>query len=61
MHEKQNDAIIEEVREIRHQISARFDHDPARLVAQYEELQKQYQGRLLDTLTKRDEKDQSAA
>jgi hypothetical protein len=61
MHEKQNDAVIEEVREVRHRISARFDHDPARMVAYYEDLQKQYQDRLLDTSTKKNEKDQSAA
>jgi hypothetical protein len=61
MHEKQNDAVIEEVREVRHRISARFDHDRTRLVAYYEDLQKQYQDRLLDTSTKKMEKDQSAA
>ena len=61
MHEKQNDAVIEEVREVRHRISARFDHDPTRLVTYYEDLQKQYQDRLLDTSTKKNEKDQSAA
>jgi hypothetical protein len=61
MHEKQNDAVIEEVREVRHRISARFDHDPTRLVAYYEDLQKQHQDRLLDTSAKKNEKDQSAA
>jgi hypothetical protein len=45
----QNDPVIEEVREVRHQISARFDHDPARLVAYYMEMQKQYEDRLLRT------------
>ncbi len=43
-----SDPVIEEVREARHRISARFDHDPARLVAYYMELQQQYQDRLLD-------------
>ncbi|MEW5930785.1 MAG: hypothetical protein AB1941_25270 [Gemmatimonadota bacterium] len=43
-----SDPVIEEVREVRHRISARFDHDPARLVAYYMELQQQYQDRLLD-------------
>ena len=43
------DPVIDEVREIRHRISARFDHDPARLVAYYMELQKQYQDRLITT------------
>ena len=44
-----SDPVIDEIREIRHRISARFDHDPAKLVAYYMELQKQYQGRLLQT------------
>jgi hypothetical protein len=61
MHEKQNDPVIEEVRAVRHRISARFDHDPTRLVAYYEDLQKQYQDRLLDTSATKNEKDQSAA
>jgi hypothetical protein len=61
MHEKLNDPVIEEVRAVRRRISARFDHDPARLVAYYEELQKRYQDRLLDTTTTKNEKDQSAA
>lgn len=43
-----SDPVIEEVREARHRISARFDHDPARLVAYYMELQQQYRDRLLD-------------
>jgi hypothetical protein len=42
-----SDPVIDQIREIRHRISARFDHDPAKLVAYYMELQKQYQGRLL--------------
>lgn len=42
-----NDPVIEEVREARRRISARFDHDPARLVAYYVEMQQQYQDRLL--------------
>lgn len=50
---KQNDPapdpVIDEIREVRHRISARFDHDPSRLVAYYMELQKQYQDRLIHT------------
>lgn len=42
-----SDPVIDEVREVRHRISARFDHDPAKLVAYYMELQKQYQDRLI--------------
>ena len=33
--------IVKEVREIRHKISARFDHDVGQLVAHYQELQEQ--------------------
>jgi hypothetical protein len=40
--------VIDEIREVRRRISARFDHDPERLVAYYMELQKQYEDRLLD-------------
>ena len=48
---KQNlsDPVIDEVREVRHRISARFDHDPAQIVAFYMETQKQYQDRLIET------------
>lgn len=33
------DQEINEVRKIRHEISARFDHDVSRLVAHYQELE----------------------
>jgi len=49
MKQTQNDPVIDEIREVRHRISARFDHDPARLVAYYMALQKQYQDRLIET------------
>lgn len=42
------DDAIEEVREIRRQISARFDHDPVKLVAHYMERQKRHGDRLVD-------------
>ena len=42
---RQSDPAIDEVREVRHRISARFDHDPTRLVAFYMEMQKQYRDR----------------
>ena len=41
--------VIDEIREVRHRISARFDHDPARLVAYYMELQERHRDRLMDT------------
>ncbi len=31
MKKNQSDPVIDEIREIRHRISARFDHDPERL------------------------------
>ena len=42
-----SDPVIDEVREIRHRISARFNHDPDRLVAYYQQLQQQFSDRLL--------------
>ena len=47
MKKSQNDPVIDEIREIRHRISARFNHDPTQLVAYYMERQKEYQGRLI--------------
>ena len=49
MNKADNDPVIDEIREVRHRISERFGHDPAKLVAYYMELQKQYKDRLLDT------------
>ena len=48
---KQNlsDPVIDEIREVRHRISARFDHDPTQMVAFYMEIQEQYQDRLIET------------
>ncbi len=43
------DPVIDEVREVRHRISERFGHDPARLVAYYMEMQEQYRDRLIRT------------
>jgi hypothetical protein len=56
-----NDQPIEEVRELRRRISARFEHDPARLVAYYIKLQEQYRDRLIDPAKTSEEKDQTAA
>ena len=38
---KQSDPVIDEIREVRRRISARFHHDPALLVAHYLERQGQ--------------------
>ena len=56
-----SDPVIDEIREVRHRISARFGHDPARLVAFYMELQKQYEDRLTETTKSPGRSDQSAA
>jgi hypothetical protein len=61
MTETLNDAPIEEVRELRRQISARFGNDPARPVAHYIELQEQYRDRLVDPSKQSKQNDQDAA
>jgi hypothetical protein len=61
MKQSQNDPVIDEIREVRHRISARFDHDPTRLVAYYIELQQQYQDRLIKADKTAERTDQSAA
>jgi hypothetical protein len=48
MKPSRDDPVIDEIREVRHRISARFDHDPERLVAYYIELQRRYQDRLME-------------
>jgi len=45
-----SDPVIDEIREVRHRISRQFDHDPARLVAHYMELQERYRDRLIQSL-----------
>jgi hypothetical protein len=42
-----SDPVIEEVWEVRRRISARVNHDPARLVQYYIELQRRYEGRII--------------
>ena len=55
-----NDPVIDEIREVRHRISARFDHDPTQLVSFYLEMQKQYQDRLTKTAKNTERRDQPA-
>ena len=43
-----SDPVIEEIREVRRRISARFGHDPERLFEHYMQVQKEYQERLVD-------------
>lgn len=45
---KDQDPTIDRIREVRHQISERFGHDPEKVVAYYAELEKEYAGRFLD-------------
>ena len=43
-----HDPVIEEIREVRHRISAQFNHDPERLLEYYMQLQEAHKDRLLD-------------
>jgi hypothetical protein len=61
MEQNLSDPVIDEIREVRHRISARFAHDPAQLVVYYMELQKQYQDRLIETTKQAERINQSAA
>ena len=41
------DPVIDEIRRIRHEISAEHGHDPRKLVEHYVKLQEQYEDRLV--------------
>jgi hypothetical protein len=43
----EGEEVIARVREARHRISERFDHDPYKLVAYYMERQRQHEERLV--------------
>lgn len=45
--EIKDDPAIAAIREVRHEISAEFDHDLSKLFEYFVELQKQYEERLL--------------
>ena len=49
MRQPEPDPPIDEIREIRHQISAQFNHDAGTLIEHYMKLQQEYKDRLLDT------------
>jgi hypothetical protein len=53
---KPSDPVIDEVRKVRHHISARVDHNPAKLVAYYMRLQEQYQDRLIGSAERAEHK-----
>ena len=61
MKQQPSDPVIDEIREVRHRISARGGHDPARLVAYYITFQEQYRDRLIDPAKTSKDTDQSAA
>lgn len=61
MNQAQSDPVIDEIREVRHRISARFNHDPAQLVAYYNQLQEDYRDRLLESPKANERGDESAA
>jgi hypothetical protein len=61
MNEIRNDQPIDEIRGLRRRISARFNHDPARLVAYNVKLQEQYRDRLIDTPKTTEEPDHTTA
>ena len=61
MKQNLNDPVIDEIREVRHRISACFDHDPTQLVTFYIEMQKQYQDRLINPAKSTERRDQPAA
>jgi len=42
-----DDPLIDEIRRVRHEISARFGHDTKALMDHYRELEKKYADRLL--------------
>lgn len=42
-----NDPTIDRIRQIRHQVSAKFGHDAKKLIAHYKELQKKHPGRMV--------------
>lgn len=42
------DPVIDEIRAVRHRISQECRHEPARLVARYAEMQRRYEGKVVD-------------
>jgi hypothetical protein len=43
-----SDPPIDEIRRVRHEISAACEHDPKKLVAYYQELQGQFQSKVIN-------------
>ena len=55
------DPVIDDIREIRKKMSARFDHDPVKLVAYLREFEKQYEQRQLKAVELLEKTDTPAA
>jgi uridine kinase len=47
------DPVIEEIREVRHRISERFNHDPKRLLEYYMRLQEKHRDRFIEPVEQR--------
>lgn len=52
MKTEEEDAAMKWIRDIRHQISAEFSHDPKKLGDHYRELEKKYADRLIKSSQK---------
>jgi hypothetical protein len=52
---KENDPTIDRIRQVRHQISAEFGHDPKRLVAFYANLEKELSDRFAEERPEKEE------
>jgi hypothetical protein len=61
MNEPNDDAPIEEIRELRKRISNRFENDPVKLIHYYMKLQEQHGDRLIRSSGAKEPKEQDAA
>ena len=43
-----NEPVLDEIRRVRHAISAKINHDPHRIVAYYTDLQKKHKEQIVD-------------
>jgi len=55
-----NDPALDQIREVRHQISAEFGHDPARVLAYYTEFEEQLLRKRVPMTGENDEPEQEA-
>jgi hypothetical protein len=61
MTQHRSDPVIDEIRQVRRRISARFNDDPKRLVEHYIKLQEEHRERMIDSPHASKPSDQSAA